>query len=266
MTRPARQPIRAAGAGSPQRGSYSTASRYRPSDAKVGAARARSRDSRTAFAHCGGCLPSPTYTSVPTMLRTMCCSQALARRRELDALAAALDADRMQRAHRALRLALGRAERGEIVLAEQLRGRLAHRRDVQRRVVPARVARRQRRAHRPVHQHVAVGARARRIARMEIRRHALRPEHRHGFGQQRVHAAHPGRIGPFGLGVEVDHLRARVHAAVGAPRAGHATPARRRWPTAPLRARPAPCRRRAASASRGSGCRRIRFRVRFWSP
>ena len=56
--------------------------------------------------------------------------------------------ERVQRAHRRLRLALGGAERGEVVLADEQRGRLAHRSHVERQVEPADVARRERGAHR----------------------------------------------------------------------------------------------------------------------
>ena len=45
------------------------------------------------------------------------------------------------------------------------------------------------------------------------------PLHRNIGGQKAVGAAHPGRVGPLGMGVEVHHLHQAVYAGVGAARA-----------------------------------------------
>src|SRR6185436_12911034 len=55
--------------GSPHFASYSIDSRYSPSGANVGAALFLSLDSSTSPTHEGRCLPAPTYTRLPTMLR-----------------------------------------------------------------------------------------------------------------------------------------------------------------------------------------------------
>ena len=60
---------------------------------------------------------------------------------EVELGAGALDRDRMHRSHRRLRLAFCRAKRRKIVLAEEPAGRFAHLLQVERRVVPAGVAR-----------------------------------------------------------------------------------------------------------------------------
>ena len=52
---------------------------------------------------------------------------------------------------------------------------------------------------------------------MEIVGHLGRPAHHHRGREQRVDAAHPGRGRAHRAGVEVRHLRARMHAGVGAP-------------------------------------------------
>src|SRR4029079_4326605 len=111
--------------------------------------------------------------------------------REIEALAAPLDRDRVKRAYWIPRLALRRAERGEIVLAEKPGRGSAHGLDIERGMMPARVARGERRAHAAIQEDVAVGARARAVARMKFRIHRLRPQYGHRLRQQRVDAAHP---------------------------------------------------------------------------
>jgi hypothetical protein len=140
---------------------------------------------------------------------------------DVDPLSSRLDAQLVQRAHRRLRLALGGAERGKIMLAEQVARRVAHRGHVERRVRPACVARRKRGPHTTADEHVAIGARTRSVARVEIFRYAARPQHRDRFWKESIDPAHPRAIGPLGGRVEMDHLPARVHSAVGPAGAGH---------------------------------------------
>ena len=50
---------------------------------------------------------------------------------------------------------------------------------------------------------------------MEFRLYRPRPEHGDRFGQESIHAAHPGRFWPDGAGIEMRNLSGRMHAAVG---------------------------------------------------
>jgi len=108
------------------------------------------------------------------------------------------------------------------MLANQVRGRLAHRFVIQRGVVPARVARRERRPHRAVEEDVAISPRERGVAGVKRRFDPPRPEHRDRIRQQGVDAAHPRALRARRRGVEVHHLSARVNATIGAAGAGHA--------------------------------------------
>ena len=141
---------------------------------------------------------------------------------DCDAAPAAFNIEKVHRPHGAFGLALARPERAEVMLADKIPRRVAHRTDVERRVHPAHMACLQGGTHRAIDQQVAIGARTRRIARMEILRHVLRPEHRHRVRQQSIHAAHPRGIRPVGRSVEMHHLAPGVHAAVSPACAGHA--------------------------------------------
>jgi hypothetical protein len=55
---------------------------------------------------------------------------------------------------------------------------------------------------------------------MEILRHFPGPQYCHRVWQQRVDAAHPGRLRAPRAGIEVDHLAAGMDAAVGPARGG----------------------------------------------
>jgi hypothetical protein len=92
-----------------------------------------------------------------------------------------------------------------------------HRVDVERAMIPTDAARHQAGPHRAHEQQVDVVPRARRVACVERVADRLRPQHRHRRGQVRVHAAHPRRQRPIVGNVRVHHLRARVHARIGAP-------------------------------------------------
>ena len=155
-----------------------------------------------------------------------------------------------ERLHRRLRLALRGAERAEIVRADQRRGAVAHRGDVERPMVPADAPREDRRAHRPVDEQVRVMARDGGEARVEIGVHAARPEHGDLRRQVRIDAAHPGRVGTRRRGVEVHDLHRRVHAGVGAAGGDRADALIGDRARARARAHPARPARPAATASR----------------
>src|SRR4029079_6242683 len=112
-------------------------------------------------------------------------------------------------------------ESGEVVLANEMARRVAHRCDIERRMRPASVARRERRADRAAYEHIAVCALTRAVAGVKVRRHATRPQHRNCLGQERVHAAHPCGVRALCADVEMNDLLARMYAAIGAARAGY---------------------------------------------
>ncbi len=116
---------------------------------------------------------SRTATSVPTSTRTMWCRKALPRTRHPQQVAVALELDRAQLAHRAAALGQLAAERDEVVLAQQRRGRRGEARVVER---PRRRARRARatarRALRAVEDQVVVDP----LARVEAGREAVGDE------------------------------------------------------------------------------------------
>jgi hypothetical protein len=114
-------------------------------------------------------------------------------------------------------LALGGAERREVVRADEARKGSRHRVGIQRPVVPADLAGEDRRTHRRVHQHVGVVPRGGGEAGVKVGGDRCRPLHGHRRRQVRVDAAHPRRQRARRRGVEVDDLRGRVDAGVGAP-------------------------------------------------
>src|SRR3954463_2579655 len=94
---------------------------------------------------------------------------------DLDLIAGALYGDGVDGAHRRLRLAFCRSKGRKIVLAEQRARTFAHRLRIERRVIPAGVTRRERRAYRPIDQPVPVRAGKRAVAGVELRRDPMRP-------------------------------------------------------------------------------------------
>ena len=124
-------------------------------------------------------------------------------------------------AHRRLRLALRVAKRAEVVLAQELAQSLCDELCVERLVVPAHARAQDRRRHRLVGKQVAVGARARAVARVEFRAHLACPMHASSPMQVGVGSAHPRDGFAHRLGVEMHDLGGCVHAGIGAPRGGH---------------------------------------------
>ena len=108
------------------------------------------------------------------------------------------------------------------MLADQGAGGCAHPLDIEWRVVPAGMARGERRAHRTIDQPVTIRARERAIARVEFGVDRACPQHGDRFRQEGVDAAHPCGVGARSGGIEMRHLRARVHATVGAAGGSHA--------------------------------------------
>ena len=104
------------------------------------------------------------------MLRTMWWRKASAANSKHQHVAFALDLEAAQLLHRGARLALGCAERAEVVHPEQVRSCLPHRLEVQRVVMPAEVAVMQARPLGAVEQQIAVGSAARLVAGVESRR------------------------------------------------------------------------------------------------
>ncbi len=102
------------------------------------------------------------------------------------------------------------------MLADQGTRGFAHRIEIERRVIPAGMARGERRTHRTIDEAVAIGARERAVAGMEVGVDRACPEHGDRFRQESVDTADPGRVGARSAGVEMRHLLARVDAAVGA--------------------------------------------------
>jgi hypothetical protein len=131
-------------------------------------------------------------------------------------VAGAGDGNLLQVAARMGGLALRAAEGGKIALARQrLRG-FVHRRGVERHALPAQVLPLQPRPRAAVEDPVAVAARARREARIEVVGHRHAPPHRHGRRQVGGGAEDPAARVAGGLGIEMHHLAARVHAGIGA--------------------------------------------------
>ena len=107
------------------------------------------------------------------------------------------------------------------MLAEQtLRGSL-HRRYIQRRVKPARLAGMNGWARGTIDQQIAVAAPVRGKSRMEFVRHRMRPAHRNAVRQLGIHTAHPRGQRAFDLRIEMHHLLQRMHTGIGASRCNH---------------------------------------------
>src|SRR5512146_717691 len=119
---------------------------------------------------------------------------------------------------RCLGLAFRGTEGTEVVLAQQVSGRLTHLRHIQRHVEPADLSVVHGTARRPVDQHVLVAACLCRKARVKFVWDGMRPQHRDVFRQQRVRATHPGSEWPLDVRIEMHHLFQRMHAGIGAPR------------------------------------------------
>ncbi len=108
-----------------------------------------------------------------------------------------------------------RAERGEVMFAEQALRRLVHRGRVDWTSDPARPLALQRRPDSPVEDPVAVGAGKRAEPSVEIAWHFAGPEHAQVVCRRGGSAEHPGLLGTHGGRVEVRHLHQRVHPGVG---------------------------------------------------
>jgi len=130
-------------------------------------------------------------------------------------VALAVHLDEMHLPKRALGLAALGAERGKIVVADQVLRGLMHKVCVQRRMAPGRLRRGQRRFDRPVQDDVAVEARDRAVARVKVADRRFGPEDAHAVGQVGVAAHDPGIRFPFGGRIEMHDLFDRMHAGVG---------------------------------------------------
>ncbi len=180
----------------------------------------------------------------------------MARNRKWMKSALLADVDMAQVLDRRLRLAFGRAERREIVLADQARGRLAHGVDIEWQERPADPAGQHRRAHWTYVHRVEVGALEGCETRVEIVGHRLRPAHRDRWRQKRVRAANPGEIRAFEFGIEMHDLAERVHARIRATRDDRLHTGLRENLPARVPVRPESCGHRIASASRCMPSRR----------
>ena len=140
---------------------------------------------------------------------------------ETDQASAFGDAGAVEGFDRRFGLALAGAEAGKIVFAFQQRGGAAHGGGIERVVRPAGAAGQQRRPYRRGGEQVAVAAGAGVETGMEMRVGFLHLQHRHAGGQQGVDAAHPCLLRAYGVAVEMDGLRQRVHAGVGAAGGGY---------------------------------------------
>ena len=114
------------------------------------------------------------------------------------------------------RLALHRTERGEIVLADQRLCRGMHGRGIERTMDPRRPRALQRRARAAVQDAVTVDAANGPVPRMKADAHLARPLQGNRRREPGVRAQHPGAWGAHGVGIEMNDLAGRVHAAVGA--------------------------------------------------
>jgi hypothetical protein len=133
-------------------------------------------------------------------------------------LADPLDVEAVEGAHRAVRLAFGGPESGEVVPAREGLRRLLHQGRVERPghvPDPAGLERRRRAA---VEDAVQIGPPGRRQARMEPVRDGLDRQHRDGLrAQMRVRGVAHGIRAPVAGEIDVHDLMGRVHAGVGAP-------------------------------------------------
>ena len=92
---------------------------------------------------------------------------------------------------------------------------------IQRQTLPSHVASIQRRSRGAIEDGVAIAARQRAKARMEIVIDLYRPAYAHTGRQTAGGAQHPGTFAARCDGIEMDHLTAGVHASIGATGAGH---------------------------------------------
>ncbi|MNZ97829.1 hypothetical protein D3C78_1170900 [compost metagenome] len=123
----------------------------------------------------------------------------------------------MQGLDRRLGLALHGTERSEVMGTDQRHGRLAHARHVQRAVIPGNFLGQMGRTHRIVVDHIAIAPRHSGEARVEMRRHRLRPGHADVARQIGVGPHEPGLERTLDGGIEMHHLAAGMHGRVGAP-------------------------------------------------
>ena len=128
----------------------------------------------------------------------------------------------VERLHRRLGLALGRAERGEVVLAGEPLRRHVHGRDVERTRHPPGAQPVKREIRPPIGNAVEIVTAHRGAARVEILGHALRRDHRDRMRPQvRVDRVAHRVGGVFLRKVEMRNLAERVDAGVGAAGALH---------------------------------------------
>ncbi len=135
-------------------------------------------------------------------------------------LPAAPHPDGVDTAKRRVRLADRRAKRCEIILAQQMAGGGVHSAGIERLLAPGDHTAEQRRAHRLVADHIAIGTRGRREPGMELARHFGDPVQAHRVRQPGIGAQQPVAGLPPRRRVEMDDLVGGVHAGVGAAGAG----------------------------------------------
>jgi len=124
-----------------------------------------------------------------------------------------------QRAHRTLRLALGRAKGREIVRAQQKIARPLHRRDVQGAEYPAGAPVQQGRAHGIIQYPVLIVADPGTETRVEFLGHPARPAHGNLSRKVAVYPADPRLQFALTAGIEMHHLATGVDTGIGATRA-----------------------------------------------
>ncbi len=123
----------------------------------------------------------------------------------------------MHGANGACRLALGRAETAEVMLAQQIQRSLLHGRQIQGLMHPPHTPVHNRRTHPGVAHHVNISARHRREPGMKRIGHCTGPLHRNRCGQQGIDAAHPRFHAPLGYAIQMHDLSQGMHSGVGAP-------------------------------------------------
>ncbi|MNN50512.1 hypothetical protein D3C81_1651020 [compost metagenome] len=99
--------------------------------------------------------------------------------------------------------------------ADQCLRRLTHARHIQRPVIPGDFLGQMRRPHRIVVDHIAIAPRHGRKARMEMRRHRLRPGHADIARQIGIGPHDPGDERAFDAGIEMHHLATGMHRGIG---------------------------------------------------
>ena len=138
-----------------------------------------------------------------------------------DDIALAHDFDELHLPSRVRGLAVHRAERGEIVLAQQTLRCAMHGVCIERPPLPSQVLSAQRRPHVMVEQAIAIAPRARRKPGIERIAHRHTPAHAHGGRQARGRAQHPGARIALRVAVEIHDLAFGMHTGIGTPRARH---------------------------------------------